>query len=156
MERLLGLGADAHARGATGYTPLYLACMHGHASIAQRLVKAGADIQKLTSSLHVASSRNHLKVAECLIQAGADIHARDFEGRTPLHEACLWERRDIATLLLRAGADAFAVDNRGTQPAAGTKNEPIKRLLGRTQHIVLLLINENIPKDLIREFSQYI
>ena len=67
---------------------------------------------------------------QALLDAGADVNARDYDGRSPLHECCAcqhaWksnastdaDRLAIAQALVRQGADVNAKDNTGHTPLA--------------------------------------
>ena len=59
-SRLLDAGAEVDSADTNGYTPLCIACSHGHAEVASRLLGAGAEVD----------------------------HA-DTDGDTPLHLTCL-------------------------------------------------------------------
>jgi ankyrin repeat protein len=70
-----------NSRGANGFTPLHLACLHGHTEIVGYLV-----------------SNRH-----------ADVNAKSTTLLTPLHTACVGGYVDIVRLLLAAGADPAAI-----------------------------------------------
>ena len=73
---LIESGADIHARGAGGGSPL-----------------------------HEAASRNHPEIVQLLIDAGIDIDVKDDDGRTPLYDAANYSQIDAARKLLQLGAD---------------------------------------------------
>ena len=72
-------------------------------------------------------------MAELLLAKGVDINARENNGGTPLHRACLrLGRKNVVELLIAKGADVNAGDNRGRTPlsvAKETKDEEIVELL---------------------------
>ena len=66
--------------------------------------------------LHIAAIKNHKSIARYLLVNGADTSAQDITGATPLHEAVRYGDIDIAKALLENGADANAEDNLGKTP----------------------------------------
>ena len=73
---LIKSGADIHARGAGGGSPL-----------------------------HYAASNNHPEIIQLLIDAGIDIDVKDKYGKTSLYDAANYGRVDAARKLLQLGAD---------------------------------------------------
>jgi ankyrin repeat protein len=51
-----------------------------------------------------------------LIDAGADVNARNLDGNTPLHLACLWGHMDIVRLLIETGAELNTRDDSDCTP----------------------------------------
>ena len=78
---------NVRIKDTDGSTPLHLAVWHGQATLADRLVALGADI-----------------------------NARDDAGLTPLHEAARFGNGDCCELLLKHGADPAVADNNGNTP----------------------------------------
>ena len=66
--------------------------------------------------LHIASIKHHKSVARYLLANGALTSAQDITGATPLHEAVRYGDTDIAQALLENGAAANAEDNLGKTP----------------------------------------
>ena len=66
--------------------------------------------------LSVAVRKGNLKAVESLLAAGADVNAADILGRTALHVACFYNRKQIAELLIAHGADVKARDSDGLTP----------------------------------------
>ena len=84
---LLQRGADIHARGKYGDTPL-----------------------------HDAARLGAPAVVELLLRHGGKINARDTRQETPLHEAAWSNTPEVVALLLRHGADAQSLDRHGKTP----------------------------------------
>jgi ankyrin repeat protein len=69
-----------------GYTPLWAACTDGNAAVVELLLKAGADIDKISpyNSLHslqhvktplnAACGNDHVEIIKLLISNGADVN----------------------------------------------------------------------------------
>lgn len=99
VETLLRLGADVNRSMSGWYRPLHVAAEKASASIAGRLIRAGAVVDARASvgdhgdltALHVAAQHGHSAVVRVLVQAGADLTAvRRFADRsqiTALHLA---------------------------------------------------------------------
>ncbi|MGI5116514.1 ankyrin repeat domain-containing protein [Treponema sp. SP13] len=83
--------------------------------------------------LHIASIKHHKSIARYLLVNGAVTSAQDITGATPLHEAVRYGDIDIAKALLESGADVNAEDNLGKTPVMlvipEDKREAIYRIL---------------------------
>lgn len=66
--------------------------------------------------LHLAAIQGHNTVAKYLISNSANTAAQDSSGATPLHEAIRYGNLDVARQLLMAGANVNATDNLGKTP----------------------------------------
>lgn len=66
--------------------------------------------------LHLAAAAGHRSVAELLLRYGADVNARGDQGMTPLHAAALNGNCDVADLLLKRGANASLKNDAGETP----------------------------------------
>lgn len=89
---LLSAGADVHAAGFKGWTPLHL-----------EAVQDGSGSRSPT-------------IAALLLDASAPLEARDTKGRTPLSLASQYHFAAMTKLLLSRGADVDAVNHRGGTP----------------------------------------
>lgn len=66
--------------------------------------------------LHLAAINNHTSIAKFLLENDASTKVQDSTGATPLHEAIRYGHTEIARLLLSAGANVNATDNLGKTP----------------------------------------
>ena len=134
-------GADVHAHGESGATPLHRLVSEAQvpsqlplpnyaepdeypiARVIAAFVEAGADVNAVdrggSTPLHYAVGRIHNRTAlstRALLDAGAEVNARDSRGGTPLHRAAGAVRPDNdsqVSLLVEAGADIHATDDGG-------------------------------------------
>ncbi|KAG8623177.1 hypothetical protein KVT40_008153 [Elsinoe batatas] len=113
---LLDHGADAYAHEET---PLMAAVKYDNTGILNRLVKAGANVNKVsngyqsTTCLYVAVSGGRTEAVRQLLSMGADpncsgFHERYFTTTTVLTNACTKDDADIVRALLVAGANVHA------------------------------------------------
>lgn len=100
-----------HARDTDGSTALHCATWKGHQSVADFLLRAGADVNLHnnnehwgTTPLHAAAHANQARIAQMLIDKGADVNARDNEGRTPLDHTEFHKAKATAKVLRDNGA----------------------------------------------------
>ena len=97
-------------------TALQWAAEHGHASLAERAILAGAEIDKPDpwifdrTPLHWAAENNHRDLIRILIKNKATTSVLDSNRRTPLHYAAMCKGAKATTELLNAGADMRCED----------------------------------------------
>jgi ankyrin repeat protein len=125
VQALLQAGVDKEARmkaggGGVEVTALCWASIKGHASVAEALVRARADIEAIGGDgmrpLHWAAMYGHASIVEVLAKAGADIEAKDGDGWRPLHWAAMEDHASVAAALVQAGADTEATGKSGETP----------------------------------------
>ncbi|MEE9320693.1 MAG: ankyrin repeat domain-containing protein [Granulosicoccus sp.] len=101
-------------KAGNGKTALMAACKKGDQEFAMQLVKAGADINALTSTngtaLMFAVLGNRLSVAMWLQSAGADINQQGSNGWSAMIIAAALGLDEMVDWLLSVDADANAVD----------------------------------------------
>ena len=126
---LLGWGADLHAKGGHGATPLHLASEfpsdEAGLETVRLLLDRGADIRSrnelgetpLFRSVH-SYVDDYPATTALLLERGADPTARDVEGFTPLHRGVSSHNAlpAVVELLLEYGADARAKSDSGLTP----------------------------------------
>ncbi|MDF2964615.1 MAG: serine/threonine-protein phosphatase 6 regulatory ankyrin repeat subunit C-like [Rickettsiaceae bacterium] len=105
------INADWNCVATDGATPLTLAAQNGHTTIVEKLLAAGADVNKANEKngatpLIYAAEKGHTAIVEELVAAGADINkANEKNGTTPLMFAAYNGHTAIALKLIAAGAD---------------------------------------------------
>ncbi|KDQ10187.1 hypothetical protein BOTBODRAFT_164122 [Botryobasidium botryosum FD-172 SS1] len=103
---------------------------HDDLSDLKAMLAAGGDVEDVDSAgktrLHYAAGWASLPMVRLLIELKANVHARDNDGRQPLHLAALRQtfssgRSEVMRLLLDAGAELDATDSRGDTPLSLAK-----------------------------------
>ncbi|CAJ1362913.1 unnamed protein product [Effrenium voratum] len=111
---------DPNCTDFLGQAPLWKACAAGHASLAELLYKADADLEHCDqlgkTALVAASENNHLEAARCLLEARANVNSADSEGLSPLLWATQNGHLQVMQLLLQAKADKDASNGRLETP----------------------------------------
>ncbi|KAI3371349.1 hypothetical protein L3Q82_023562 [Scortum barcoo] len=100
-----------------GFTPLHVAALHGHSSLAALLIRHGANVNARTNQsatpLHLASQNSHIQVVRLLLECNAKMNKKDHYGNTPLIQACLCGNLETATTLLQSNALVNVVNLQG-------------------------------------------
>ena len=135
--KMIGKGADVHARGADGSTALHWAVYNDDADLAQRLIKAGADVSAKNdygaTPLWTAATVADPLIIKTLLKAGANANEQNAEGETPLMVVARTGNVESAKLLLSHGAKVNAKEQWGGQTplmwAAAQKQPEMVKLL---------------------------
>ncbi len=94
VQLLLAAGADIHAIGTNGWTPLHMAAARGHEVKCRLLINAGADVNRRKeidaseTPLMEAAFTGQPETTRLLLEFGADPNMRDtINNRTPIEIA---------------------------------------------------------------------
>ncbi|MEM7674905.1 MAG: ankyrin repeat domain-containing protein [Myxococcota bacterium] len=101
-----------------GYTALHTAIVQGDLTSIQKLLAAGADIDRRSDSgmfaLGIAIVHGHgLDVLDAIDAAGADLHQRNQDGFGALHAAAEVDRGDVIPWLVERGLEIEACTRHG-------------------------------------------
>ena len=123
VRKALEGGASVHLSinvNAHGMQPIHYACVYGHSTVVQLLLKydAAVDACDETGSqpIHCASAFNRIATVQCLVELGAAVDVRDGDGGQPIHRACVRGHTATVRCLVELGAAVDARDNNGRQP----------------------------------------
>ncbi len=139
VDLLISKKANLNSKNSHGDTPLHLSLRKRNEGISNKLIDGGANpniennlgkkpgedadeprvIVERTKydSIHQAALKGDIKLIQKFIDQYIDVDmARDSNGRTPLHSACLRDQKNIANLLICSEADVNAPDCDGMRP----------------------------------------
>lgn len=90
------------------WTPLHFAAAEGCEDAAEKLIEAGADLDRREAGcrlvpLHLAAGLDQAAMVDLLVEAGADVAAEEKAGRTPLAMASGKEGARIVEAILSGG-----------------------------------------------------
>lgn len=91
-----------------GYAPIFYAAWTNNKTLAETLLKNGANIHGTgyhdKTALHIAAANGNSVMAEFLLDNGAKLEAEDSFGNTPLHDACAAGDMRVCELFLSRGS----------------------------------------------------
>ncbi len=104
-------------------TPLHRAALTCELSVVERLLTAGAWVDKRdpsgSTALHYAALNCEASIVERLLSAGASVNITDLSGEIALHKAVVSKKApvlDVIEILLQADAKINATTDRGATP----------------------------------------
>lgn len=118
-----------------GFTPLILACYHSNQPVVEVLIKAGANLDYLSSmgtALMAASVKGDVGIADVLLKNGANVDLSDARGNTALIYAVKMQNTELVKLLLLYRPNKSLLDSDGKSAfeyAAFSGNQTIVELL---------------------------
>jgi ankyrin repeat protein len=119
---LLASRADANIPTSLGDTPLHKACQLGLDQVVASLLSAKANLEARdnygqTPLLKACQSNtNRFSISRMLIERNAEVNTADYQGLTPLHEACKQGDQDLTKLLLQHHSKVDMEDDAGETP----------------------------------------
>lgn len=132
-------GLNVNSCNSEGYSPLHVACLHGHASLVDLLLRRGSNVNSWNNTsmqstpLHLACQYDHASVVSKLLKFGAKCNMKDTNGNSPLHYCCMNGYYNSASILIAYGANVDQNNYRGNTPlheaARGNYAKMVKLLL---------------------------
>ncbi len=135
---LLQHGADPNDCRAEMATPLQEAMENEDYSIADMLLRYGADVNKKSSSIRAnnpiplvcgAIREGDLEKTKWLLDHGADVNAADDDRKSALHDAVYCDFTEVIDAVLSANPDINQKDNFGLTPVAYFRSASALELL---------------------------
>ncbi|KAH0558880.1 hypothetical protein GP486_004486 [Trichoglossum hirsutum] len=147
---LLERGADVHAVGSEGNTPLTLAAEEGYSEVVKLLLDWGAnpcaESENGATPLHKAARGGHEEVARLLLDAGVEIDREDRVGHTALQQATWSGKEDVARLLVSRGALLDCGDSDGDTALHGAVDQG-------SESMVSLLLNAGASPNIKNNYG---
>eukprot|EP01135_Chromosphaera_perkinsii_P004626 Nk52_evm19s292 gene=Nk52_evmTU19s292 len=143
---------NLNIRNGDGDTPLLIAIKSENATIAELLIKAGADVNLMDKRhnfpIHLALYRGQRDLVTLLERHGCDINVLDERGYTPLHIAVIKGMTVSALFLLTQGANVKAK----TQDGEIALHIALRK--GKKMRVVsALLVHKGSPLDATDSFG---
>ncbi len=118
VVKCLAEGESVNAIGVKHFSALMLASIEGNVTIAELLLKAGAN-PNLThpngrTALHFAASNGHLKIVQALVAHKANVNALSRRGFTPAMDAAQSNHREVVDFLREQKTDMTLKDEKGS------------------------------------------
>lgn len=132
---------------------LYFAAKANKPRTIHDLIALGANVNQRRlglTILHYTAGRGFYEAAEALLKAGANVGAKNEEGNTPLHRACISSHPSTVQLLLRWGADESVGNNDDQIPSNLVGTAGVLVPLTPEEMDVKLLRDESIRKMLVK------
>ena len=123
VRALLDQGADIHAFGYRGHTPLHRAAngrdnLATFTTVLERTATVNIGADNGSTPLHWANSPHAAAKVAALLRRGAETNRRDGSGRTPAYYMVLADAPGGLRALRDNGADLTIADDRGLTPLA--------------------------------------
>ena len=141
VKLLLEHGADVHDAGEYGETCLHAVCRYNFTNTCKMLIQYGADVYATDDQgrypIHSCANsvyNNERTLKFLLDEAGkrSDVTLKDFNERTPLHEAAYIRNASNVEVLIAYGADVNAQSRSGLTPLHLTsRGSPVWEILVR-------------------------
>lgn len=116
VQEIIYKGGDVNAETKEGYTPLHLALYSRDKRTVDILVNYGSNLSewkiKDESEPFLAAELGNMKLFTSIIR-NVDINAKDREGNTALHYACIANNMDIAEAIIKRGGRLDIKNNTG-------------------------------------------
>lgn len=112
-----------HNHSEDGFTGLGLACLFNHISVAEYLLRNGANPNICATNgfevypLHSACINDNYKIAKLLVDYGASVNVAQSAGLSPLHISAEFGNIELIILLLEQGAKTDLRMEGGKLPA---------------------------------------
>ncbi|MBR2439448.1 MAG: ankyrin repeat domain-containing protein [Lentisphaeria bacterium] len=164
LETFKEHAVSEYTQEENGRTPLMLALWNRDFVTAEKMLKAGADINETayggSTSLHLAVEEKRLDTVNFLLENGANPDLQDCLQRTPLHIAASYEKPEILMALLKKTKQTelkdfrkltplcYAVEDSGKEAVqlllkAGAKTDVIVNQLFKTPLIMSAVVQKD-------------
>ena len=138
VSALVDLGFSVNHRSRQGMTPLMCAVLNPNPGVAERLIKANAQINRPdkygdTALMYACRYAHDIGIVKALLDAGANVKAVNSFGQSPLMYAAYNDDAGVTALLIKHGAsdDRADKDGRGAlfYAAGYNRNQEVVRAI---------------------------